>query len=178
MQCIRKSAAHRTETQGCWKADMGPVALTLSPTSQLFSCLSTSFWSLPSRPLEGLLATRRAGDDLGSGCPRKLGRGDWSHASAAHPWGGGSVSWSEGLGWWQSPWGSLDTSVVPSTSHSVTDAKFPEQCCGFRTVCDRIILSPVLELVMGALAKPRKSRHSWGGLLLDVQLILSLKWRY
>lgn len=32
------------------------------------------------------------------------------------------MSWSEGLGWWQSPWGSLDTSVVPSTSHSVTDA--------------------------------------------------------
>lgn len=30
------------------------------------------------------------------------------------------MSWTEGLGWlWQSPWGSLDTSVVSSTSHSV-----------------------------------------------------------
>lgn len=27
---------------------------------------------------------------------------------------------------------------------------FSERCCGFRTVCDRILLSPVLELVMGA----------------------------
>lgn len=57
------------------------------------------------------------------------------------------MSWTEGLRWlWQSPWGSLDTSVVSSTSHSDLGIFMD----GFRTAFDRILLSLVLGLVMGA----------------------------
>lgn len=99
----KKEGSLRAESRGCWKADVGPVALTLSRASQLLTSCQFHSGLYPLDPLKPP-SHQEEGCDLGSvTCPRKPGRGDCSSDTAAHAWGGGSVSWTEGLGWlWQS----------------------------------------------------------------------------
>lgn len=60
----------------------------------------------------------------------------------------GQKAWDGGraLGALWTPQLYLAQATVSLGSHGC----FPQQCHGFRTVCDRILLSPVLEPVMGA----------------------------